>query len=202
MIGPLLGLSLLGAPPVFVDDRADIPWIVVAAPGSRCGSLRLLEGPRSERDRLVATVSQQPEQQMTSKTTTTPAPAVRLPLLPGPGLLGEEGELLLVVVEHLLAQSGVGGPVTLRIDAQGAWLGLPRLKPDDAAVVAAAAVPPADLQLLQERARARVARRRATIGAWAGERAQRWACFAVVDDPAVPLDVGRRLRARLSALAG
>ena len=196
LLGSML-LSLLGAPPVFVDDRADIPWIVVATPGARCGTIRSAEGPRPKKAQLITAVARQPEQQPGPDPTARAT--MRLPLLPSPGLTGWEGEVVVVAVEHQLAQQAIAGPVRVYVEGSLAWIEVPALPPRAEAALAAAAFSAAELKSFQELATARLARRRATIGAWAKERAWRWGCFAVVDDPAPPLDLGRRLRARLAA---
>jgi hypothetical protein len=194
LLGSALGLSLLAAAPVFVDDRPEIPWIAVASPGSRCGSVRSLQGPRADLEKLTAAVQSQAE-----TTTSTPPAAPRLPLLPGPGLAGLEGEVLVVALELLLAQRGIAGPIAIHLTDKGAWLELPKLTPAAEAAVAAAAFAPAELTAITERASARMARKRSVIGSWSKERALRKGCSDVVDDPALPIDLGRRLRARLSA---
>ncbi|MDP2343865.1 MAG: hypothetical protein Q8O67_23095 [Deltaproteobacteria bacterium] len=194
LLGSALGLSLLGAPPVFVDARPEIPWIAVASPGPRCGSVRSIEGPRADLEKLKASVQKEAEQ----KPKTSP-PAARLPLLPGPGLAGLEGELLVVALEQLLARHGISGPIVLHLEDKGAWLELPPVTPEAEAAIAVAAFSAAELTAMQDRASARLAKRRSTIGNWARERALRASCNDVVDDPALPLDLGRRLRARLSA---
>ncbi len=204
LFGSLVGLlSLLqGQPenkaPIFVDERAEIPWIVAAAPGSRCGSSRVAEGPRSTRDRLVASLRKPGES--SPSTSTSPTPTTRLRLLPSAALLGAQGEVLVVAVETLLARRGVRGAVHLHVHDDGAWLELPALDAEAAAALAGASFSPAELRSFEESAAARLARRRATIGSSAKEKALRWSCFAVVDDPALPLDLGRRLRAQLAVL--
>lgn len=206
----LLGSTLLTAalpgataakPPVFVDDRAEIPWVVAVMPGTSCGSLRAIEGPRSERARLLAELVRQPEtrQLETRAAKTEPKPTTKLPLLPTPGLLGLEGEVVVVAAERVLERLAIRGPVTLRLDSRGAWLELPALPAAADAAFSSFAPSPSELQAITALAAARVARRRATIGNWAREGALRHTCFAVVDDPALPLDLLRRLRARLSA---
>lgn len=195
MIAALLASALVQASPVFLDDRAEIPWLVAVSPGSTCGSLRTIEGPRSERERLLAKLATQPETKppKTKPTTTT------LPLLPTPGLLGVEGEVIVVAAERILQKLGTPGSISLVVDAAGARLELPALPPTADPAFAAWAPTPAELQAIVDLARARVAKRRAVIGNWAREGAQRQSCFAVVADPALPQDLSRRLRVRLSA---
>lgn len=192
MIGAALPLALhlLGAPPVFVDDRAEIPWIVVVTPAS-CGSNKIAAGPRSAKEALLASLPKQPEQKAPPKKKASST----LPLLPSPGLLGVEGEALVVAAEKMLLKLGVGGPVTLRLDATGAALELPPLPPQ---TTLSPNFSTSELNAIVEEAAARVAHREATVGAAAGAKAQRSACFGTVNDPAVAADFGRRLRARFS----
>ncbi len=198
----ILLLHLAPAAPVFVDDRAEIPWLVAASPGSDCGSLRTIEGPRADRARLLARLDKQPETRPSGTETKTPtsskSTSTTLPLLATPGLLGVEGEVVVVAAERVLEKLGVVGPNALRLDARGAWLELPTLPAAADAAFAAWAPSPPELQSIIDQAQARVARRRATIGNWAKEGALRQGCFSVVDDPALPLDLLRRLRARFS----
>lgn len=189
--GLLLSLQLAAAAPVFVDDRAEIPWIVVATPGARCGSIKTAAGPRPQQAALLASLAKASE----PKPLPPPSKKSTLPLLPSPGLLGVEGKVVVVAAERLLQKLGVGGPVALRLDATGAWLELPPLPPS---TTLTPNFTPAELAAIVEEAVARVARDRAVIGAAAAEKAQRFGCFNVSDDPAVPADLGRRLRARFA----
>ncbi len=186
----LLSLHLAGAPPVFVDDRAEIPWIVVATPGASCGSIKSLAGPRTKKESLLASLSKTPEPKKTA-----PTKKSTLPLLPAPGLLGVEGKVVVIAAERMLQKLGVGGPVTLRIDTTGAWLELPPLPPSTTLTPNFSQV---ELGAIVEEAVARAAHDRGVIGAAATEKAQRFGCFNVAEDPAVPNDIGRRLRARFA----
>lgn len=178
-------------PPVFVEDRAEIPWIVVSSPGAVCGSFKIGGGPKPTRDALITGLAQQKDQ---TKTTTT-KPATALPLLPTPGLWGLEGEVVVAAAELLLRRSGIDGAVSMRIDATGAWLDLPAA-PTETAVSAGFSTP--ELKAIVGVASARLARRHSNVGALALEEAQRFSCHGVSGDPALPSDLGRRLRVRFA----
>ena len=183
----LTALPLLAPLPIYVEERAEIPWIVVTSPGRSCGAYLRADGPRgSTRDELIARL----------KATTTPTAArtaKALPLLSTPGLWGVEGEIIVAAAEALLRRAGVPGPVALYIDTSGAWLELPASLPTTAMPAGFTA---AELKDLVALAQARVARRRATVGALAAEQAQRFSCHGVAEDPALPADLGRQLRVR------
>ena len=182
------------AQPIFVEDRAEIPWIVVSTPGATCGSFKITGGPKQSRDALIAGVSQQKERKSEPNAVVVDVIIVAVvELLPTPGLWGLEGEVVVAAAEVLMRRIGVDGPVSLRLGSRGAWLDLPA-RPTEAALAAGFSGP--ELKGIVAMASSRLARRHADVGALAAEQAQRFSCHGVGDDPALPADLGRRLRAR------
>lgn len=189
MIGLALSLALevAATTTVFVDDRAELPWIVVAQAGSRCGATKSVAGPRSTRAALIAALAKTPE----TTPPTKPEATKSLPLLLTPGLFGLEGEVIVAAARLSLQKSNVVGAVALRFDANGAFLDVPA-----AAAAVSADFSAAEFDALVKSARSSLAQRRATIGDAALAHARAASCNVVgAEDNA---DWARRLRTRFA----
>ena len=132
-----------------------------------------------------------------------PGEAWQVALLPGPGLLGLEGELLRLQVQQLLERAGFAS-ARVRIEASGrrALLVVEGVaeRAQLAAVLRAGfdkTPPPSTVERLLLQARASLELRRARVGTQAREQSARWLGFGVLDDSALPAPLGPSLRARI-----
>lgn len=201
-----------------LDTRDTIPWAVLVVPGARagaaalegpCGLRRVFQGPRDTVPAMVAAARDpssfsvptpsSPPSAFASLARRLLAPpggldvdveerVLRLPVVRGPGLLGEDGERLLVAAEAALDEARVPAEVSLSLDRHQAAL----IIRGPSSAVTADAVRSAMLrfspsravwQRLEHAAAMRLARRRAVAGAPAVERVDRRQCFGVVEPP-------------------